>query len=148
MPYIKNKTRDYVRIGVKSRESGEAIIRLEPAEMVERIDPKTKERTVRQGQNVAFVSEEDFRSNQVKRSLGKLFVEIQEEEYEDRQSTIWGQENDFSGFAVGPDGERVKVGIELTQPTVTVDMKDFELEGFAGAAHGTKSAPQNIPGDD
>lgn len=148
MPYIKNATKDYIRVGTKSRETGDPIIRLEPAEIVERIDPVTRERTVRQGQNVAAISEEDLSSSQVKRSLGRLFVLISEEEFEARQNVVWGQEREELDFILGPNGERVPIiPTSGEDQSVVIKMDDDDLQGYAGVVSGTRSAPQNTTGE-
>lgn len=139
MPYLKNITRDYVRVG-SAKDTGEPI-RLEPKEIVDHVDKETKERTIRQGENVIPISEEVLKTPSVRRSLGRLFVEIDEEEYETRIEEIYDRSNTPGAFALGPDGEKVPIVFEQPAPSIVTPLDELGLATVAGASHGHKSNP-------
>lgn len=89
MHFVRNITNNNVRVGVSDKKTGELDgVQLEPSVVVTEINPKTRERSVRPGTDVAQVSDETFNNVKFSRSVGVLLETISEEQYSARMEVL------------------------------------------------------------
>jgi len=152
MLYIRNITKGNVRIGVGVENN----INLEPSVVVLEIDPKTRERKTRPGEDVAQVQEEKFNDVGVgiKRSQGILFELISQEEFEARLDELNSYhasesgEMELQGFLNRDHKMKLNTEGSVPQEALTripIDEKTLELQ-HVGAEHGTRSRPDPAEG--
>jgi hypothetical protein len=152
MKYLKNITNSNVRLG----RGEENRVLLEPETVVTSVDPKTRNKSTRPGQNVAEIHEDKLRNNStgILRSEGRLYVEISEEEFTARQAVIdnWSDEHKdapqtIPGF-LSRDHEMTidSTPVKTEEAVARFDMNPETLEMYTGAAHGTQSRPDPAEG--
>lgn len=138
--FIKNKTRDYIRIG---REDNNPIIYLEPREIVLSIDPVTRERVVKQGVDVMEIDSSVLAKHQVRNSVNRLIEVIPKAEYDKRIEQIYPT-NPVEATAIvgGPAsrGDKLEVvtqGQSQVEDSLRIPMDSDTLSIYPGAESGT-----------
>lgn len=153
MRYIRNITNSNVRVAGKIEKTpGGHIhdsVNLQPEHVVTKIDPKTRDKSYVEGQNVAEVPDEFFSNREFTRSLNYLFAEISREEFEERQdiidASLRGREaapQEIPGFLSRDHVMTVdQKGATVEEPVTRIEMDPETLEIYAGAASGTTTVP-------
>lgn len=158
MRYVRNLVQNNVRVGQSSRTTGELVgVYLEPENVVTEVDPKTKERTYRPGENVSNVEDDVFMSPKFNRSLGVLIEEISEEEYRARLEVLHAYhagKDERKQTLTGPTGQELTVvqdkGPEKAVATATIledgTVKVVESSEFSGGDLVTVGRPDPARG--
>jgi hypothetical protein len=159
MKYIVNITDSNIRVAgrIEATAGGHVheSVNLEPSVVTVKIDPETREREVRPGQNVAEVPDEWFGNREFTRSYNVLFTDITEEEFEERQNLIDAYQAGRKDATIeipshlGRDKflnfDPKKSGAEV-QDVLRLPMDADTLQIHAGAMEGTRSRPDPMGG--
>jgi hypothetical protein len=159
MKYIVNITDSNVRVAgrIEATAGGHVheSVQLEPSVVTVKVDPDTREREVRPGQNVAEVPDEWFENREFTRSHNVLFTDITEDQFNERQDLI-------DSYAARTKDEAIEIPSHLgrdqflrfdpkksgatTQDILRIPMDEETLSIHAGALEGTRSRPDNMAG--